>query len=465
MSAPVLWIFFPVALGGLLLFFRNQRLLALVSGFACILLAVIAVFLPIDTHLSIRETTFTLLPSFEVLGRRLILSNADRAWLALLYGASAMWFMASSSINIARRLIPMGLVITGLLAAALAVEPFLYAALLIETAVLLSIPMLSPPGRQPGKGILRFLIVQTIAMPFILFSGWLLSGIEANPGDLLLVSRSAAMLGLGFALLLAVFPFYTWIPLLSEEAHPYVAGFILWSFPTVTMFFALSFLERYAWLRDSAMLPSILITVGVVMVVSGGVFALFQRHLGRMLGYAVMLEIGFSLISLGLGTSNRLDIFLLLCIPRVIALTLWALALANLQQHKLSLHLDDLKGVGRIWSFSSAGAVLANMSLVGLPLLASFPPHLAVWEALARQSIPAVLWVFAGTLCLMIAAARVLIALFSAPENSPWGARETWPQRIYILLACLALFLLGIIPSWLASYWDYLPQLFEHLGQ
>jgi formate hydrogenlyase subunit 3/multisubunit Na+/H+ antiporter MnhD subunit len=131
----------------------------------------------------------------------------------------------------------LGLAITALLVGALAVEPFLYAALFIETAVLISVPLLSAPGRKPGKGLIRFLIFQTLGMPFILFSSWLLAGIEANPGDLGLVQQAAILIGLGFSFLLAVFPFYSWIPLLTEESTPYTVGFILWMFPTVTIFF------------------------------------------------------------------------------------------------------------------------------------------------------------------------------------------------------------------------------------
>jgi formate hydrogenlyase subunit 3/multisubunit Na+/H+ antiporter MnhD subunit len=465
MSAPAVWIFFPIALGGLLMLPRNQRLITLVAGVTCILLALTALLLPIDTPLTIGSLTLRLTPSFEVLGRRLTLADGDRAWLALLYGASAFWFMAASSIKVAARLVPLGLVITALLVAALAVEPFLYAALLIETAVLLTVPLLSPAERKPGKGVLRFLIYQTLAMPFILFSGWLLSGIEANPGDLALVSRAAALLGVGFALLLAVFPFYTWIPLLAEEVHPYVAGFLLWIFPTVTLFFGLGFLDRYAWLRESTTLSAILETVGILMVVSGGLLAFFQRHVGRMLGYAVMLESGFSLIGLGLGGNYGLNTFLLLFIPRLIGLALWALALSNLREHDANLTLDGLKGAGRIWSFSSTSVVLASLSLAGAPMLASFPAHQAIWEGLARQSLAAATWVFLGSLGLTVSAIRVLASLVSAPEGSPWGARETRPQRVLLLLGWFSLFLLGILPSWAAILWTRLPTLFEHLGQ
>ena len=74
---------------------------------------------------------------------------------------------------------------------------------------------------RPGRGVVRFLIYQTLAMPFILLAGWLLAGVEASPGDLALTAQSAAMLGMGFAFLLAIFPLYNWVPLLIEETSPY----------------------------------------------------------------------------------------------------------------------------------------------------------------------------------------------------------------------------------------------------
>ena len=132
--------------------------------------------------------------------------------------------------------------------------------------------------------MIRFLIFQTLAVPFILFSGWLLAGIGANPGNLDLVQQAATLLGLGFAFLLAIFPFYTWIPLLAEEAHPYVVGFLFWMLPTASLFFGLGFLDRYSWLRDASTLPVILKTVGALMVISGGFLVGFPAPPGTYHG-------------------------------------------------------------------------------------------------------------------------------------------------------------------------------------
>ncbi len=98
----------------------------------------------------------------EILGRKLTLTSADRSFLALIYGSAFFWFIPAISLKITWPLIPLGLAITSLLVAALAVEPFLYAALIIEIAVLLSIPLLMSQRQKPMKGIIRFLILQTL---------------------------------------------------------------------------------------------------------------------------------------------------------------------------------------------------------------------------------------------------------------------------------------------------------------
>ncbi|MBE3038063.1 MAG: hypothetical protein IMZ62_04540, partial [Chloroflexi bacterium] len=464
MSAPFLWIFLPLTLAGLLMLLRNQKVIALIACIFTLFLTLAAWLLPIDTAMTIGNVSFKLSSSFEILGRHLVLGSADRSLLALIYGSAIVWFAVAPAVKTARRLTSLGLAITALLVAALAVEPFLYAALLIEMAVLLSIPLLSAPGQRPGKGLIRFLIFQTLAMPFILFSGWLLAGIEANPGDLELVQQAAILIGLGFSFLLAVFPFYSWIPMLTEESSPFSVAFILWMFPTVTIFFGLGFLDHYTWLRDAPALGSVLTTVGILMVFSGGLLAAFQQHLGRIMGYAVIMETGFSILTLSLGGTVGLNILFMLFVPRTLSLVVWALALTILKEHSPTLILSDIKGLVRIWPFATSGLVLANLALAGMPLLAGFPPHQAIWEGLASTSLPVVIWVLIGNLGLFFSAVRVMLAFAAAPEGAHWESRETAAQRILLAVSFLALLLLGLFPQWVLPLWTKLPAIFTHLG-
>jgi NADH-quinone oxidoreductase subunit N len=464
-SAPFLWIILPLILAGILIWLRNQKVVALIACIFTLFLTLAAWLLPIDAAMTIGNWSFKLTSSFEILGRHLVLGSSDRSLLALIYGSAIVWFAGTPALKTAGRLTPLGLAITALLVAALAVQPFLYAALLIETAVLISVPLLSAPGQRPGRGLIRFLIFQTLAMPFILFSGWLLAGIEANPGNLGLVQQAAILIGLGFSFLLAIFPFYSWIPLLTEETTPYTVGFILWIFPTVTLFFGLGFLDHYTWLRDSPALGSILTTVGILMVVSGGLLAAFQRHLGRIMGYAVIVETGFSILALSVGGTMGLDIFLMFFIPRTLSLVIWALALTILKEHNPTLSLNDIKGLGRTWPFATLGLVLANLTLAGIPLLAGFPAHQAIWEGLVSTSLSVVFWVLIGNFGLFFSAVRVMLAFTAAPEGTHWESRETGAQRILLSIGFLALLLLGLFPQWVLPLWTKLPTIFIHLGQ
>src|SRR5215208_6292046 len=246
MNAPTIWILFPIGVGILLLFINNQRLLSALGGIVAVLLSLTAQFFPIELAMNIGGISLKIDSSLTILGRTLLIQPTEGPLLALIYGAVALWFFGAEASKTAARLVPIGFMITGLMIASIAVQPFLYAALFIEMAILLAIPLLTSIYRPPGRGVVRFLIYQTLAMPFILLAGWLLAGVEASPGDLALAVQSTAMLGMGFAFLLAIFPLYNWIPLLLEEISPYTVGFLLWILPTMTIIFGAGFLDRYS---------------------------------------------------------------------------------------------------------------------------------------------------------------------------------------------------------------------------
>jgi multicomponent Na+:H+ antiporter subunit D len=464
MSAPILWIFVPLFLGGFLLLFRHERVLTLLGGSIAIILSLLALLVPIDTVLLSGIFSFKLAGSLSILGRSFVLETADGPLLAIVYGLAAMWFFGAETLGMARRLIPLGLAILALLVAATAVSPFLYAAVFLEIAVLLSVPMLLPANQRPGRGILRYMIIQTLAVPFILFAGWLISGVETSPGDVVMTVQSTAMLALGFAFLLSVFPLYTWVPMLLEEASPYIVGFLLWVLPQTTALFAMGFLDRYPFLRLSEDLMTTLRVAGLLTVVSAGIWAAFERHLGRLMGYAAIAETGFLLVSIGLGTAGGIQLVFLQIIPRGVGLALWAMSLSIIQSHAGPPRFSNIRGVARLLPFATAGVILANLSIAGFPLLAGFPVRIGLFESLARISLGETIWLSLGVLGLLAGAFRTLMVA-TRSEESGVEVRETRTQLILIAAAVLALFVMGLVPQASRFLLDNLPALFGNLGQ
>jgi NADH-quinone oxidoreductase subunit N len=419
MSAPFVWIVLPLAVAVLLFFFRYwSRVVALLAAGLTLFLAYAAWQLPIGEPLEVGPLTLKIGDTLSLLGRNFVLQEIDRPLLAGMYLMVSFWLLGSLFARVSHLFVPLALGIFTLLIAALAVEPFLYAALLIEIVVLISVPLLSPPAQLPGQGIFRFFIFQTLGVPFILFVGWMLAGVEASPSDLDLVVRAAVLLALGFSFLLSLFPFHSWIPMLAEEAHPYAAAYIFLMLPGVVALFGLGFLDRYAWLRDSEIVYDLMRVMGVLMVVLGGLWAAFQEHLGRMLGYAVMLETGLTLLAISQEGVVSLEIFFALVAARSTAFIIWGIMLARLRTLCNSdLSFPSVSGLGLRYPLLAAALVLGHLSLSGLPLLAGFPVRLALWNALSPEYTVEGVLMLVGLFGFLVGGLRSLAILFIGVEE------------------------------------------------
>ncbi len=465
MSAPVVWILIPFLAGILILLFVPEKYSSIVGGTVAMILSLVALIFPIDTALLLGSLSIKISTSVEFFGRSFSLSTADGTLLAIVYGSAAFWFFGVYSPKAEKRFISLGLMIVALFTASIAVEPFLYAALLLEMAAMLVIPLLVPIYQKAGRGVVRFLIYQTLAMPFILFSGWMLAGVESSSGDFGTTVQSGAILGLGFAFLFGVFPLYNWIPMLMEEVSPYVTGFLLWSLSIFTTIFALGFLDRYTWIRTSPQLSSAIIYTGMIMAASAGIFAAMQKHIGRIMGYAAIFETGLVVLAMGLRSSNIVDIVFLLLIPRGLELVIWALAISIIKREVYSLRLSEVRGLARKYPIAVAALVTAHLSITGFPLLAGFPSRLALGQELAGYSLTISFWVFIGMFGLLIAAIRTLAVFVMADENAPWSVNESWVQISMLAIGVIGLFVIGIFPQVLKPFFVNLPSLFEHLGR
>ena len=464
MNAPFLWIILPILVGGFTLLLLDEHSIAITGGLVSLVLAGIALVVPIDEAMGFGPISIKIASSVSFLGRSLVLSAAEAPLLAMIFGMCAIWFFGAEAAGVAKRLIPLGLIITALLVASIAVQPFLFASLLIEMAVLVAVPLLSPLEQKPGQGVIRFLIYQTLGMPFILFAGWLLAGVEASPGDLALTVQSTVMLGLGFAFLLAIFPLYNWIPQLMEESSPYAVGFLLWVLPTTIIIFGISFLDRYAWLRTSAQVIDGLRVVGLLMLVSGGLWAAFQHHFGRLMAYTTIAETGFLVLAVSMAASTSANLVFLFLIPRGLSLAIWALSLSIFKTKDETFRFSSMQGLARSYPLATAGLVLAALSNAGFPLLAGFPPRLALWQGLAYESIGAAIWYLVGLLGLLIGAVRMLAVLVMQKEETTWSLKENLVQRGMLGVGILGLFILGIFPQVVGSIVEKLPLMFQHLN-
>jgi NADH-quinone oxidoreductase subunit N len=444
MSAPLIWLVFPLGAAGLLLLVGSTRTAARWGAGLALLLALLAWQVPIGKPLPLGGGWgFRLAPQMHILGRQLVLGDAMRPLLVWFFLGVAVWLGGAWRARMEPSFVGLALGVSTILLMALAVRPFLYAALLVETAALLAVPLLSPPGSRAGSGVLRYLTFQTLGMLFILLTGWMLVGTETSLPGSALALRAGVLLGVGFALLLGVFPFHSWMPMLTAEIHPYASAFVLTAVTTVIGAFGLGFLERYTWLRQSPLTYDWLTALGMVMVALGGLLAAFQHHAGRALGYGVLVEIGLGLWAVGLGNAAGIALFFALWPARAVLFGLWAFGLSGLGRRRGGLAYRNLAGLGREFPWLTAAAVFSPLAVAGVPWVVGFSARWALWQS-ALVSWQALAGMLIGTVGLAAAAARLLGALTMNEETAPWRSLEMADERFWTLALLVLAFGLGL---------------------
>jgi NADH-quinone oxidoreductase subunit N len=462
LNAPMVWVLIPALLSVVMLVLsRWGRLITILGTVTTLVLAATAWLLPIKEQFFLGPWTINFTDTWVILGRRFVLGSADRSALVILYLAAAFWFGAAYVARTSSLFVPLGLAMVALLTAALGVEPFLYAALLIEMAVLVSVPLLNPPDNQLGRGVLRYITLLTLGVPFILFAGWMMSGVEVDLVDEAFMLRASYFIGLGFALQLAVFPFHSWIPMLGKESHPYAAAFVFTMVPGAITLIVLSFFEGLPWFGATPEVYVLMRVIGVMMVVFAGLWAAFQDNLGSMLGYAAILEIGLSLVLIGILAgdfeSEHLGLFYAMLFPRGLGLGLWALTLATLRTRTRSLNIIEIQGSGRVLPITTGALILAQFSLAGIPLLASFPIRLPIWNELTRVSPMITYWALIGCMGLLFGGVRTLVVLVTGEGKASWKITETREERIFLATGIILLLLLGLFPQIFLPFLTNLP--------
>jgi len=465
MSAPLVWVLFPVLVALLLFGLRKWRKISVIIGAGfCLFLAALALVTPINQVIKSGLIQFSLKGEFSVLGRVFTLTQQDMPIIAFLFTVGALWFFLSWE-NLRKSLyIPVGLSIIALLIAALAVKPFIYGALLIEVAILACILLLADQRKSTGYGTIRFLVFQTLGMPFLLLAGWFLASGEITPINETQLTLSVVLLGLGFAFWIGVFPLHTWIPMIAEEAEPRISGFIFSILPLPVMFFLLDFLNSYAWLREFPAIYPAFRWLGAIMVLFGGVWGLFQRSIKQVFGYLVMALSGLSLLALGVKGVQGIQILTFSFLPRFLSIALISIPINILLKNKSELGIENLQGLAWKAPFSVLGIIMAIFTSAGMPLLAGFPILQGLEMELSKLSYLSLAMMLGGLFCLFLTGFKLLTIMFAKPGDLV-EMKETMSDKLMIGLLVVLILLVGLMPAVFNSFLSSLAGKFPFLLQ
>jgi NADH-quinone oxidoreductase subunit N len=458
MSAFAVWVLIPGAAALSIYSLRRwEKTIHFTGIILALVLAWLAWQLPIGEPIALRLWSgfpvFTIGSIQSIYGNRFILDNSSRPVIILLYLCAAFWIGGAIPARTHRLFTPLCLVITAIMTAALAADVVSSSAMLLALAVMVSVPMLSSPGRPAARGVSRLLIFQIVGICLILLADALFS-IATTPGggEQSNMLPSILTLALGFAMILAVTPFHTWLPLLVEEVNPYPASFLFFLLPNTVALLALEILSRYSLVGLPASTFTAVQYAGVLMTLTGGLGAAFDRHLGRVLGFSAVTQIGMTLLAISLNnqpgrTSSQIGIYFSLLAPQAIGLAIWSLALSIFKYYRPELHFSAVRGAAHRLPIAALTMVMANFSLAGLPMLASFPANVALWSTLSQRSLAMAALSLVGCGGVLLAGLRSLSALIAPAEDKGWRISETKVQVVLLLAGAGLLIITGLFPQ------------------
>lgn len=302
----------------------------------------------------------------------------------------------------------------------------------------------------PLQGAVNFSIVNTVGGFFVVISiallyartgalnlaqvGRTLAG--QAPSGLVIVAMT--LIVCGFLCKAAIVPFHLWL----ADAYAVAPAPVCALFAAVMTDVGLFGVARVYWTIFDApfgvhehVVGLTLIWLGIVSALLGGVMAFLQRHLKRMLAYAVVCHIGVMLAGIGLlgskGLAGAADMLLAHgLLTGGLFLLVGVLIAWRRQGDELELH-----GAGRARPWLGVLWATAALALAGPPYVGVYLGHALIDEAASdggRHWVQPLLWLAEAisSAALLRAGARVFLGL--GPRNDPLlspEAGEKPPRR------------------------------------
>jgi multicomponent Na+:H+ antiporter subunit D len=420
---PLLLIAIPLLFSPVIWILRRwATIAALLSAGTSLFLAWLAWRFPVGRPLQVLGREFALGDTLSVFGREFVVSQADRLDLIMISLLAASLFFFAWRVSQGWTFYPLGLALMSVLTAAMLVESHIFAALMLQIAAALCVFLIQ--GGRPGstRGALRFLTFATLAIPPLLATSWLLGQYELTPDDVSLLDNSTLLFAFGFAILLGVVPFHSWVPAVSADAPPLVSTFILGLFYAVVWFVMLDLMQSFDWLAGHPDFRMAFNYGGYAMVVLGAGMAAAQRRLGHLLGYAALADMGAALLALALQTPVGLEAALLALGTRAISLTLMAMGISVINHHAEGDHFEKLAGWGRYVPWATFAMVMGGLSLAGLPPTPGFAGRWGITRLVARQQPRGGVLLLVASVAVSIGVLRALASLLSEADRDYVGS-------------------------------------------
>jgi multicomponent Na+:H+ antiporter subunit D len=325
----------------------------------------------------------------------------------------------------------------------------------LEVSALSSYVLISMGSdRRALPAAYRYLIMGTIGATFILIGVGLLYMMTGtlNMADMAgrldsvehtrTVIAAFGFLTVGIALKMALFPLHLWLPNAYAYSPSVVSAFIAATSTKVSVYllirvFLTVFGVEYAF-RDMP-LVYVVMPLALIGIVSGSLVAVFQNNVKRMLAYSSIAQVGYMVLGISMASVTGLTGGIVHLFNHGLMKGALFLAMGAIFYRAGSVHIDDLKGIGKRMPVTTAVFVVGGLGLIGVPLTVGFISKWYLVSAALQQGLwwVALIILFSSLLALIYVWRVVEVAYFEAPPEGREAVDEV-PLSMLVPMSALA---------------------------
>lgn len=180
---------------------------------------------------------------------------------------------------------------------------------------------------------------------------------------------------IGVWIKMALFPLHVWLPNAYSYAPTAVARVVAPLMTKVMVYVMVRLMLTVFgldYIFSSLDLSSAVVWLATVAVLAGGIMALAQKDLKKMLAYIIVSEIGYMVGGAWLGNPTGMTGTILHILNDALMTFALFLAVGNMIYVRGSVGFSDLKGAFAAMPWTMAGFVLAAFSIIGVPPTCGF---------------------------------------------------------------------------------------------
>lgn len=257
---------------------------------------------------------------------------------------------------------------------------------------------------------------------------------------------AVVLLLVGFAVKLALVPFYAWLPGVAEHAHPLSTALIVSIVDMAALNSLIELRETATWLFDGRYYP-IWLALALLSMFGGAIMALAQKDIKRMLAFSTIDDLGYLILGVLVGPQVGL---LGACLGALSHAMMKVLLFGStaVVEYRLGRPLTmNERGLAARFPVAAVAFIVGALGMIGVPPTLGFVGRWRLYLSGAQQGTWLVLIMAAATVLALLYYVRAIHRVWLGQPDAAQPNGEPRLAAIVLIVLTIAAIAAGIYPG------------------